>query len=206
MDKISIGRHVPDMASDVRLEEETRDEMMFEGEKVKPGMLPGVLIGETKVWRNGKETITEVEKLFPDGLTSTLDSHQESDSSLRVSAWRLLSSFTMTFVGVGAKLLLRGFNTTVVHGGEHLEKALRERGSDTALLTAINHQVKYLNSQRYFFDDTNPQSCLDDPGIWGAILLPRMLADTRIMRWGTVYDYSGVMLLGLCIGEQLNVK
>ena len=150
MDKISIGRHVPDMASDVRLEEETRDEMMFEGEKVKPGMLPGVLIGETKVWRNGKQTITEVEKLFPDGLTSTLDSHQESDSSLKVSAWRLLSSFTMTFVGVGAKLLLRGFNTTVVHGGEHLEKALRERGSDTALLTAINHQVKYLNSQRYF--------------------------------------------------------
>jgi len=154
------------MASDVRLEE---GEEMFEGEKVKPGMLPGVLIGETRVWRNGRETITEVEGLFPDGLASTLDSSPgESDpSSWRVSAWRILSSFTMTFVGLGAKVLLRGFNSTVVHGGEHLEKTLNGRASDTALLTVINHQ-----------------SCLDDPGIWGAILPPSTLADTKIMRWG----------------------
>ena len=128
------------MASDVRLEE---GEEMFEGEKVKPGMLPGVLIGETRVWRNGRETITEVEGLFPDGLASTLDSSPgESDpSSWRVTAWRILSSFTMTFVGLGAKVLLRGFNSTVVHGGEHLEKTLNGRASDTALLTVINHQV-----------------------------------------------------------------
>jgi len=143
---------------------------MFEGEKVKPGLLPGVLIGETRVWRNGRETITEVEGLFPDGLASTLDSSVPS-SSWRVSAacslWQILSSFTMTFVGLGAKLLLRGFNSTVVHGGEHLEKALKGRGSDAALLTVINHQ-----------------SCLDDPGIWGAILPPSILADTKIMRWG----------------------
>jgi len=158
------------MASDVRLEEEGGEEMMFEGEKVKAGMLPGVLIGETRVWRNGKETITEVETLFPDGLPSTLDSSPgaaSDHSSWRVSAWRLLSSFTMTFVGLGAKLLLRGFNSTVVHGSEHLEKALKGRDSDAALLTVINHQ-----------------SCLDDPGIWGAILPPSTLADTRIMRWG----------------------
>ena len=92
--------------------------------------------------------ITEVEGLFPDGLTSTLDSSGESDnpSSWRVSAWRLVSSFTMSFVGLGAKILLRGLNTTVVHGGENLEKALKERGSDTALLTVINHQV-ITNSQ-----------------------------------------------------------
>jgi len=158
------------MASDVRLEE-GEEVKTFEGEKVKAGMLPGVLIGETRVWRNGKEMITEVEGLFPDGLTSTLDSSslsRESDNaSWRVSAWRLVSSFTMSFVGLGAKILLRGLNTTVVHGGENLEKALKERGSDTALLTVINHQ-----------------SCLDDPGIWGAILPPRILADTRIMRWG----------------------
>jgi len=158
------------MASDVRLEEEEEDgeEMMFEGEKVQPGLLPGVLIGETRVWRNGSETVTEVEGLFPDGLASTLDSKPgaSSDPSWRVPAWRLLSSFTMAFVGLGAKLLLRGFNSTVVHGGEHLEKALKGRGSDTALLTVINHQ-----------------SCLDDPGIWGAILPPSTLADTRIIRW-----------------------
>lgn len=135
------------MASDVRLEEEGGEEMMFEGEKVKAGMLPGVLIGETRVWRNGKETITEVETLFPDGLPSTLDSSPgaaSDQSSWRVSAWRLLSSFTMTFVGLGAKLLLRGFNSTVVHGSEHLEKALKGRDSDAALLTVINHQVSEL--------------------------------------------------------------
>ena len=130
------------MASDVRLRggDET-DEKTFQGEKVKGGLLPGVLIGETKVWRNGKETITEVEGLFPEGLTSVLDSSKELSSSWRVSAWRVLSSFTMTFVGLGAKLLLRGLNTTVVHGGEHLEKAINERGNKTALLTVINHQV-----------------------------------------------------------------
>ena len=47
----------------------------------------------------------------------------------------------MAFVGLGAKLLLRGLNTTVVHGGEYLEKAINERGGKTALLTVINHQV-----------------------------------------------------------------
>jgi len=156
------------MASDVRLRGgDKTDEKTFQGEKVKSGLLPGVLIGETKVWRNGKETITEVEGLFPEGLTSVLDSSKELSSSWRVSAWRVLSSFTMTFVGLGAKLLLRGFNTTVVHGGEHLEKAINERGGKTALLTVINHQ-----------------SCLDDPGIWGSILPPNTLADTKIMRWG----------------------
>ena len=130
------------MASDVRLHGgDKTDEKTFQGEKVKSGLLPGVLIGETKVWRNGKETITEVEGLFPEGLTSVLDSSKELSSSWRVSAWRALSSFTMTFVGLGAKLLLRGFNTTVVHGGEHLEKAINERGNKTALLTVINHQV-----------------------------------------------------------------
>ena len=192
------------MASDVRLEE-GEEVKTFEGEKVKAGMLPGVLIGETRVWRNGKETITEVEGLFPDGLTSTLDSSslsRESDNaSWRVSAWRLVSSFTMSFVGFGAKILLRGINTTVVHGGENLEKALKERGSDTALLTVINHQVitSYIYSQpskRAWPESnlklelglmlTNTQSCLDDPGIWGAILPPRILADTRIMRWGRI--------------------
>ena len=130
------------MASDVRLRGgDKTDEQTFQGEKVKSGLLPGVLIGETKVWRNGKETITEVEGLFPEGLTSVLDSSKELSSSWRVSAWRALSSFTMTFVGLGAKLLLRGFNTTVVHGGEYLEKAINERGGKTALLTVINHQV-----------------------------------------------------------------
>ena len=81
------------MASDVRLRGgDKTDEKTFQGENVKSGLLPGVLIGETKVWRNGKETITEVEGLFPEGLTSVLDSSKELSSSWRVSAWRVLSS------------------------------------------------------------------------------------------------------------------
>jgi len=158
------------MASDfVRLSSlldsnQEQDLSVYRGEVVKPGILPGVLIGRTKVWRNGCETITEVDTLFPSGLTSSLDTGEWS--GWRVAAWQALTSATMLTVGMAAKLILRGFNTTVIHGKEHLEKALA-RTSDVPLITITNHQ-----------------SCFDDPGIWGAILSPRQLMDTKGMRWG----------------------
>lgn len=158
------------MASDfVRLSpllevQQEQEQSVDRGEVVKPGVLPGVLIGRTKVWRNGRETVTEVEELFPAGLSSSLDTGVWT--GWRVAAWRALSSVTMLTVGMAAKLMLRGFNTTVVHGKEHLEEALA-RTQGTPLVTVTNHQ-----------------SCFDDPGIWGAILSPRQLMDTKGMRWG----------------------
>ena len=79
--------------------------------------------------------------------------------------WCAASAATMTFIGLGAKLLLRGVNTTVVHGQQHLDTVWsRERGP---VITVTNHH-----------------SCFDDPGIWGALLSPSQLANTRHMRWG----------------------
>ena len=145
-------------------EVEVMVEMVVEGEVVKPGLLPGVLVGQTRVWRNGRETVTEVEGLFPSGLTAALDCG--GGGGVLVGAWRALSSLTMLTVGLGARLLLRGLNTTVVHGEEHLAAALA-RPAATALLSVTSHH-----------------SCLDDPGLWGALLPPATLADTRAMRWG----------------------
>jgi monolysocardiolipin acyltransferase len=146
------------MAPDVRLTEEQL------GDGAVPGVLPDVLVGRTKVWRGGRETVTEVEGLFPAGLLPTLDSG--GPAGVSAAAWRALSSLTMLTVGLGARLLLTGLNTTVVHGEEHLEAALA-RPPGTALLSVTNHH-----------------SCLDDPGIWGALLSARQLMDTRGMRWG----------------------
>ena len=45
------------MASDfVQKRKVTDAESMYEGEEVKPGALPGVLIGTSRVWRDGRET------------------------------------------------------------------------------------------------------------------------------------------------------
>ena len=146
-------------------EEERGEGMTMLGEPVVPGLTSGVLIGPTRVWREGRECVTEVAGLFPPGLTASLDTGQEG-GGWRVALWRAASSFTMLAVGLGAKLLLKVGNTTVVHGQEHLDTALA-RPPGTPLVSVTNHQ-----------------SCLDDPGIWGAILGPGLLANTRAMRWG----------------------
>jgi len=138
----------------------------YQGEAVKPGVNPGVWVGMTKVWRNGKETITEVEGLFPAGAVEAMDTPGSWRGPWPTQLWRALSSFTMLTVGLQAKLILKGFNTTVVHGAEHLETALA-RPKGRPLLSVINHQ-----------------SCFDDPGIWGALLSASQLMDTRLMRWG----------------------
>merc|ERR1719270_2213976 len=138
---------------------------MFCGETVKPGVGPGVLIGETKVWRNGKEMITDVERIFPSGSTISMCTDTTSSSmSITSRLWRTASSVTMLVVGLGAKFLLKTVNTTLVHGRENIDKMFT---SDGPVLSVVNHH-----------------SCFDDPGLWGAVLTPSQLMNTRRMRWG----------------------
>merc|ERR1719158_2252062 len=138
---------------------------MFCGETVKPGVGPGVLIGETKVWRNGKEMITDVERIFPSGSTiSMCPDTTNSPMSITSRLWTTASSVTMLVVGLGAKFLLKTVNTTLVHGQENIDKMFT---SDGPVLSVVNHH-----------------SCFDDPGIWGAVLTPSQLMNTRRMRWG----------------------
>jgi len=137
----------------------------FQGQRVKQGALPGVLIGETKVWRNGKETVTEVDGLFPHGSVEFM-SGVSTSPSLGSLLWSVSSSFTMLCVGLAAKLALTVCNSVRVSGCEHLTAAL-ERAPGVPLLSVCNHH-----------------SCFDDPGVWGALLPARTLASTSTMRWG----------------------
>jgi len=138
------------------------------GELVKPGVGPGVLVSNTRVWRNGKEVVTEVDGLFPAGAVDSITPHTSGlvQPSLVARAWGVVCSATMLTFGMGAKLVLKGLNTTVVHGKENIDCALAREGTKS-LLSVINHQ-----------------SCFDDPGIWGAVLSPRQLMDRTRMRWG----------------------
>jgi len=146
-------------------------ESTYCGEPVKPGVGPGVLIGTTRVWRNGRETITDVDRVFPAGAVSVMCPAVLPDAaplSWSARLWTAASSVTMLVIGSGAKFLLSGLNTTVVHGRENLEAVLSPSdGCTRPLLSVINHH-----------------SCFDDPGIWGAILSASQLMDTRRMRWG----------------------
>merc|ERR1719270_2329443 len=136
---------------------------MFCGETVKPGVAPGVLIGETKVWRNGKEMITDVEGIFPSGSTiSMCPDTTNSPMSITSRLWTTASSLTMLVVGLGAKFLLRTVDTTLVHGQENIDKMFT---SDGPVLSVVNHH-----------------SCFDDPGLWGAVLTPSQLMNTKRMR------------------------
>merc|ERR1712142_107049 len=116
------------------------------------------------------EMVTEVSGLFPEGVASHLTPATVDAGpavGIRARLWEAMCSATMLTFGMGAKLILRVLNTTVVHGMENIDEALaREEGKP--LLSVINHK-----------------SCFDDPGIWGAVLRPRQLADTVGMRWGT---------------------
>ena len=141
----------------------------FCGEIVMPGVGPGVLISSTRVWREGKEMVTEVGGLFPAGVVDHITPGTTElviKPSLGGRIWEVVCSATMLTFGMAAKLVLRGLNTTVVHGRENMDTAW-ERDSNKSLLSVINHQ-----------------SCFDDPGIWGAVLRPGQLADIAGMRWG----------------------
>ena len=136
----------------------------YSGEEVKPGVLPGVLIGTSRVWRDGREMITSVETVFPPGSVAAMSGEQRLGLGAR--CWLAASSVTMAVVGLGAKFILRGLNTTMVHGREHLDRIFDD-SCQGPVISVINHD-----------------SCFDDPGVWGAVLSPSQLADTRRMRWG----------------------
>ena len=61
--------------------------------------------------------------------------------------WVAVCSATMLTFGMCAKLVLRGLNTTVVHGRENIDTVLA-READKSLLSEISHN-----------------SCFDHPGI-----------------------------------------
>jgi len=144
----------------------------FCGELVKsgafPGVNPNVLVSKTRVWRDGKEMITEVNGLFPDGVVSSITPSTSNVDTMGIKSrlWKTACSITMLTFGMGAKLILRGMNTTIVHGQENLN-AVWYREPGRPLLSVINHN-----------------SCFDDPGIWGAVLSPMQLFDSIKMRWG----------------------
>ena len=121
------------------------------------------------MWKNGKEMITDVDRVFPAGVVTAMCPQAATPLSFSERLWTAASSLTMLVVGSGTKLLLRGLNTTVVHGMENLDVIFRpeETGVTKPVLSVINHH-----------------SCFDDPGIWGAILSASQLMDTRRMRWG----------------------
>lgn len=142
------------------------DFVQEEEEEVKPGALPGVLIGSSRVWRDGREVITSVETVFPAGSVEAMSGEEREGLGLGARCWLAASSATMTVVGLAAKLMLRAFNTTRVHGRQHLDRIF-DGSYHAPVISVINHD-----------------SCFDDPGVWGAVLSPSQLADTRNMRWG----------------------
>ena len=133
---------------------------------MKPGALPGVLIGSSRVWRDGREMITSVETVFPPGSVEAMSGQERQGLGLGARCWLAASSLTMSVVGLGAKIILRGLNTTIVHGREHLDRIFQDSHCGP-VISVINHD-----------------SCFDDPGVWGAVLSSSQLADTRNMRWG----------------------
>ena len=135
-------------------------------EKVKPGALPGVLIGSSRVWRDGREMITSVETVFPPGSVEAMSGQERPGLGLGARCWLAASSMTMSVVGLGAKIILRGLNTTRIHGRQHLDRIF-DGGYHRPVISVMNHD-----------------SCFDDPGVWGAVLSTSQLADTRNMRWG----------------------
>ena len=50
--------------------------------------------------------------------------------------------------------------------------------------TVIVHSLRENIPEQRDIMVTNHHSCFDDPGIWGALLSPSQLANTRYMRWG----------------------
>lgn len=116
-----------------------------------------LVLGKTKAFKNGKELVTDCTTLFPD-----LNHPQDS---WRVKGWKLISKLTCFTVGMGAKFVLTGMNTSVVHGKDNLEAAFK-RPPGVPLLSVSNHA-----------------SCFDDPGVWGPVLTTQQFADQVSMRW-----------------------
>lgn len=143
-----------------RLSEKHPDQLPIKRSKY----ISDCLIGRTKVWRAGKETITDAHSLYPSGSIPHY-SKSTSKHTLVTRFWHILSRATCFTVGMGCKLILRVFNTTIVHGDHYLQEVL-SRPEGKPLVSVFNHN-----------------SCFDDPGLMGAILSASQLADSKGMRW-----------------------
>jgi len=120
-----------------------------------------LILGKNKAWKGDCELVTDCNKLFHDFG----DGGEVSCDTWRFIGWKVLSKVTCFTVGMAAKFVMTGMNTTVVHGKDILLKAF-ERRTGVPLLSVSNHR-----------------SCFDDPGIWGAVLTTSELADQASMRW-----------------------
>jgi len=144
-------------------------EQFPEERPIRPSVYtPGCLIGQTKVWKDGKETITDTDGLYPLGsipLYSRQSSSSHEDAPFAARVWLAVSRAIMTTVGLGSKFILSGMNTTIIHGREHLEGCLN-RPLHVPMVSVFNHN-----------------SCFDDPGLMGALLTPAQLRDYKGMRW-----------------------
>jgi len=129
--------------------------------------IPNCFIGKSRVWRGDRETITDTDALYPQGSIPLYirGSENQENASLPARLWIRLSRLVMVSAGLTCKLILKGLNTTEVHGMEHLERAFA-RPFDVPLVTVFNHN-----------------SCFDDPGLMGAILSAKQLCDYKGMRW-----------------------
>jgi len=128
---------------------------------------PDCLLGQGRIWKAGRETITATHELYPSGVLQqyTRGSNAAEEPSLSGRVWMAMSRFTMFTAGLTCKLLTAGINTLKIHGGHNLQAAL-SRSAEVPLVSMFNHN-----------------SCFDDPGLMGGILTTSQLADHRGMRW-----------------------
>ncbi|XP_059477941.1 tafazzin [Neocloeon triangulifer] len=104
--------------------------------------------------------------------------------------WKLLSSFVLGSVGLINKVITSQLNTRKVFNKEILHAEL-DRPKKIPLITVSNHH-----------------SCMDDPGLWGAMLNSwEHLCDRNVMRWSlAAHDicftnkiHSYFFMMGKCI-------
>ena len=116
-------------------------------------MPDNVTVGRTRVWKDGRECVTDFTPYFPE-LTHARD-------SLRVRLWKAASCVTCLTIGCLAKAVLRVCNTTIVHGKEHLDRAF-QRDSGVPLVRGskpMSAYVVFLSFIPHFPDKFIPFSC-----------------------------------------------
>ncbi|XP_065339690.1 tafazzin [Cloeon dipterum] len=105
--------------------------------------------------------------------------------------WKPFSTLTLSSVGLISKVLIGALNTRKIFNKDKLIAALEGRPKNVPLITVSNHH-----------------SCVDDPGLWGAMLKGwRHLCDRKVMRWSlAAHDicftnkiHSYFFMMGKCI-------
>ncbi|KAK7284377.1 hypothetical protein RJT34_19122 [Clitoria ternatea] len=97
----------------------------------------------------------------------TKDFRSEEDSTLV----RMMRVVTLPIIGNVCHVFMHGLNRVQVYGLEKLHSALLDRPKGKPLLTVSNHVAS-----------------LDDPLVIASILSPRVLLDTRNLRWTLATD------------------